>query len=631
MDGRLLNYYERELRYLREGGAEFAKEYPTIAGRLLLDEFACADPYVERLLEGFAFLAARVNLKLDAEFPRLTQSLLQTIYPHYLSPTPSMCVVQFQPEPGDPALDEGFRLPRQSTAVRNPLGPGQRTACEYRTAHDVTVYPVVVEQAQYATRELPTMNLPAPIGAPSRPARAGVVLRLRCLSDKGFAGLKLDALPLFIRGTLETQSKVYEQVFAQARAVVIQPATKSLNRWAEVIPVTSDGQGIRRIGFGDDEALLPYTRRSFHGYRLLHEYFAFPQRFMFFELNGLAAGLRRCKDQLVDVTILMEREDLRLESALDASNFVPYCTPAINLFPKTCDRIHVADRFNEFHVVPDRNRPMDFEVYDVTAVSGYGEQLTQEKPFLPFYFARDYDADAPGAYYTMNRLPRAESQRERKSGTRSKYTGSEVYISLVDAVAAPYASDLRQLGIKATCTNRDLPLFLPADATFALDNGGPVSTVHCVSGQPTTPRASYAEGQIAWRLISHLSLNYLSLVDSDRGQGAAGLREILSLYANLAEPDHRKQIDGIKSIESESVVRRAPLPGPIAFVRGLKETVTLDEAAFVGTGPFLLGAVLEQFFAKYVSINSFTETVVKTIERGEIMRWPPRIGHRKVL
>ena len=634
MDGRLLNYFERELRYLREVGHEFAREFPKVAGRLSLEEFTCADPYVERLMEGFAFLAARVNLKLDAEFPRLTQSLLQTIYPHYLSPTPSMCVVQFEPEFGEPSLADGFVLPREKTSIRSLLGRGERTACEYRTAHNVTLYPVIVEQAEYATRELPTMNLPAPPGVESRPGRAGIRLRLRCMSDKGFAGLKMDALPLFIRGTAETQSKIYEQIFSQARAIVVQPAIKSPNRWAEVIPVTSKGEGIRRVGFDDSDALLPCTNRSFHGYRLLHEYFAFPQRFMFFEINGLQQAFRRCKEQLVDVTILMEREDLRLESGIEASNFVPYCTPAINLFPKRCDRIHVSDRFNEFHVIPDRTRPLDFEVYDVKAVTGYGENLSQEKPFLPFYCARDYDRDAPGAYYTTNRVPRTETQKEQKSGRRSKYAGSEVYVSLVDAIAAPFDADLKQLAIEATCTNRDLPLFLPIGRTstdFTVDSGGPVSAVKCVSGAPTFPRPSYAEGQMAWRLISHLSLNYLSLVDSDRGQGAAGLREILSLYADLAEPHIRKQIDGVKSVESESVTRRAPIPGPITFVRGLKETVTLDEAAFEGTGAFILGAVLEQFFAKYVSINSFTETVVKTMERGEIMRWPPRIGQRKVL
>nr|MCU0808986.1 type VI secretion system baseplate subunit TssF [Candidatus Contendobacter sp.] len=209
----------------------------------------------------------------------------------------------------------------------------------------------------------------------------------------------------------------------------------------------------------------------------------------------------------------------------------------------------------------------------------------------------------------------------------------EVYLSLVDADEAPYRGNLRQLAVTTLCTNRDLPLHMPVglgQTDFTLASGAPVRAVRCLAG-PTKPRPSHAQGDTAWRLISHLSLNYLSLADTDARQGAVALRELLALYGDLAEAAVRKQIDGVNSVQAVPVTRRAPIPGPIAFARGLEVTVNLDEAAFEGSGIFLLGSVLEQFFAKYASINSFTETVVKSTERGEIIRWPARIGRRHTL
>ncbi len=630
MDSRLLEHYQRELRYMREMGGEFARDFPKIAGRLAIDEFACADPYVERLLEGFAFLSARIQVKMDAEFPRFVQSLLQTIYPQYLAPTPSMCVVQFQPQLNDPALADGHKVPR-STCVRSLLGAGERTACEYRTAHPVTLYPINIEEANYLTRELSLLDLsPATAGLP-KGISAAIRLRLRCTLGAPFSETSMDRLPLFLRGTPDTSIRLYEQLFAHARAIVVQPATRPVN-WRHIIHV-KPGHGLFRVGFDDDQALLPYGHRSFHGYRLLHEYFTFPQRFMFFELGGLLAGLKKCNDTVVDVVVLLDNTELNLENAVDATNFAPFCAPAINLFPKRCDRIQISDRFSEFHAVPDRTRPQDFEVYEVTGVTGYAESSAQAREFMPFYSARDFDQEGL-AYYTTNRVPRTNSEKEQRVGRRSKYAGSEVYISLVDAKAAPFSHELRQLGIEALCTNRDLPLFLPVgrgETDFTVDGAGPIQSVRCMSGPPTQPRPSHAEGQIAWRLVSHLSLNYLSLVDGERGQGAGGLRELLSLYADLSEPHIRRQIDGIRSVASAPVIRRMPTQGPVVFARGIQETVTLDEAAFEGTGAFLLGAVLEQFFNKYVGINSFTETIVKTMERGEIMRWPARAGQRHLL
>jgi type VI secretion system protein ImpG len=624
MDRRLLSYYNRELAHLREMGAEFAREFPKIAGRLALEDFSCADPYVERLLEGFAFLTSRVQLKLDAEFPRFTQSLMETLYPHYLAPTPSMTVVQLQPDLAEGALADGVKIPRGS-AMKSLISKGEPTACDYRTAHDVTLWPVSIAEAQYYTRDLASLELPS--GIPT--TKAALRLRLAASPTIPFAKMSMDRLAVFIRGAGDVQMRIYEQIFAHGVGIVVQSKGKPV-KWREVIK----GREIRPIGFDDKEALLPYGARSFSGYRLLHEYFAFPQRFLFFELGGLNAGIRRCADQHVDVVVLLNEPDVKLEGAIDANNFAPFCTPAVNLFAKSADRIHLTEKASEFQVIPDRTKPLDFEVYQVLGVKGHGVRADQEQEFSSFYSARDFDDEAGGAYYTVHRVPRMASSREQRVGQRSKYPGSEVYITLVDSKAAPYRSDLRQLSVSTLCTNRDLPIFLPVgrgSTDFNLQSGGPVVAIRSMTSVPTTPRPSHAEGEMAWRLISHLTLNYLSITDTGGGEGAAGLRDLLELYGNVMDPAIRKQVDGVKNLTSEPAVRRVNTPGPIAFARGLRVLLTLDESAFEGTGVFLLGSVLEQFFAKYVSINSFTETVLKTVERGEVMRWPARMGLRHIL
>jgi type VI secretion system protein ImpG len=274
---------------------------------------------------------------------------------------------------------------------------------------------------------------------------------------------------------------------------------------------------------------------------------------------------------------------------------------------------------------------MDFEVYDVTRVLGSGAGAEAQQEFMPFYTrqnARRHSTDT--AYFTIRRAPRLLSERQRRLGPRSSYIGSEVFLSLVDAREAPYSPDLRQLALTTLCTNRDLALHLTIAQDrndFTLQSSAPLKSVHCVSG-PTAPRPSHAEAETAWRLISQLSLNYLSLLDNDADQGAAALRDLLTLYGGEGEVERRQEVGGLRSVVSRQIMRRIPAAGPVAFGRGLEIVVTFDEAAFAGSGAFLLGSVLEQFFAKYVSINSFTETVVRTLQRGDVIRWPTRTGRR---
>ena len=634
MDPRLLQYYNLELQHLREMGAEFGQQFPKIAARLGMNGLEVADPYVERLLEGVGFLAARVHLKLDAEFPRFTQALLETVYPHYLAPTPSMLVAQITPEPNEPSLASGFTVPRGST-MQGMVGGDDATACEFRTAQDVTLWPLEIVSASYFAfaPDLPLTALPA-----AQRIKSGIRIRLKTTGAADLNKLALDRLPFYLGGRNDLANKLSELCGATVVGALVLPV-KPAPRPYEVLPATS----VRPIGFDDDQAVLPVTLRTFQGYRLLQEYFSFPQRFRFFEVSGLSKPLARFGGKEFELVLLFGRGDGALESGVDASSLSLFCTPAVNLFAKRADRIHVDEGSYEYHVVPDRTRPLDFEVYQVTSVMGHGIGSDSEREFFPFYSAYSTDEARDAAYFTTRREPRLVTAEQRRKGQRSSYIGTEVFLSLVDPSHAPFASDLRQLSIQILCTNRDLVLQMPVGlgkSDFTLDAAAPVERIRVVSG-PSRPYAPLADGAIAWRAISHLSVNYLSLVDATTHEGASALREVLELYASGTDMSARKQIEGIRSVRVEPVVRRLPPSADrvrsggrgstLAFGRGLEITVEVDELAFEGGSAYLLGSVLEQFFARYASMNSFTETALRSQGRGEIHRWQPLWGSRPTL
>lgn len=533
-----------------------------------------------------------------------------------------MAIVRFEIDPQQPALAEGVPIPR-GTSLKSNLGKGERTPCMFQTAHDVKLLPLRVLEARYFTRDVQELNLAPEIGA-----RAALRIRLQTTGGQTFDKISLEDLTFYVRGADDLPSSICEQIFARKLGLVIQSVADRGKELAR-LPAAK----IQRVGFSPEEALLPPSPRGFEGYRLLREYFALPQRYLFFRLTGLAEATKKQKSDQIDLTIPLKEQETSLERRIDGSCFELFCTPAVNLFSKILDRISLSDSFYEFHVVPDRNRTTDFEVFEIESVTGYSANSSEEREFRPFYLAKDADSGV-GAYYTTNRAPRMLTANERQFGKKSSYAGTELFLTLVDANSAPYRADLRELGVKALCTNRHLPIQMAVGVgrtDFSMAVNAPVNAIRCITG-PTLPKPSHTEGRFFWRLISHLSLNYLSLVDSAKGdEGAAGLRELLKLYCEENNRLALRQIEGLLTVKSKPVVRRVAAPGPISFARGLEITLSFDEAAFEGTGIFTLGAVLEQFFAKYVSLNSFTETVIRSKQRGEIVRWPTRMGIRQIL
>ncbi|MBD9415848.1 type VI secretion system baseplate subunit TssF [Pseudomonas sp. PDM16] len=619
MDPRLLNYYNDELAYLRELGAEFAKQYPKVAARLGMCGTEVTDPYVERLLEGFCFLTARIHLKMDAEFPRFSQRLLEVVYPNYLSPTPAMCIVQFTPGEMGGNHENGFVVAR-GTRLKEPLRAERRTQCEFRTAHTVELWPLTLASARFegapADVRLARLQL-------DRPIRSTLHLRLDFTSAHGGQAPGLDRLSLHLRNSGQLASHLYELLCGHTLGIAVRPTDSG--EWT-LLPASS----LQPEGLSEDESLLPYSPRGFQGYRLLHEYFAMPARYHFIAIDGLAKALAGSRDASgFEILILLDRNASEYETLIGPEHFALFCTPAVNLIDMRSDRVPVAGNRHEFHVVPDRARPMDYEVYSVALAEGFGQDNTVEAEFRPFYTCVAQDRGEHGSYFSVRREPRRPSDSSRRHGARTTYIGSEVFLSLVDRKEAPYSGTLRQLGVEMTVSNRDLPMLMSIGSNQDLIPLGslPVSAVRIIEG-PTKPQPAAPEGELTWRLISQLGLGYQTLTDLTPEQGAEALRELLTLYAALGDAAVARQARGLLGASLKPVTRRLPGYGPLTFGRGVAIDLTVDETQFAGGSAYLFGTVMERFLARHVGLNTFIEVSLSSAQRGRIGQWAPRFGTR---
>lgn len=626
MDPQLLDYYNKELIYMREMAGEFATSHPKIARRLGMHGTEVDDPYVERLIESFSFLSARMQIKLDAEFPRFTQRLLEVLYPNYLSPTPSMAVAQLHPSVKEGDFSRGFVVPR-ATAFHAKVPAGEETPCEFRSSQDVTLWPIEIVDAKLtgAPPDIPALERYVP---PHVQVTGALRLRLRMVGERNFSDLiGLDRLPVYLRGTEQVASHLFELLHTSAIATFTGEPGNLMQR----PHVVTDGALVHE-GLGPEQGLLPLEWNTFHGHNLLHEYFACPERFYFFTLTQLAAGLSRVAGKEAEVLILLTKPPGALGSLVDVGQFALFCTPVINLFERRTDRIEINATQPEFHLVPDRSRPLDFEVYSVKAIAGQQAQTTAAMDFRPLYQTLNEDEGNYGRYFSVRREPRLASDTSRKYGTRTPYVGTEVFISLVDQNEAPYSESIRYLSVKALLTNRDLPCLVPRNgiSDLAVSDSIPVASVGLIR-PPSTPKSPFAQREIAWRLIRQLGFNHLPLADMPHREGAQALRDMLRLFVSIDNNVQRRQIESLVGSRIERVTRRLPGAGPLIYGRGVLCTLSVDEEGFSGTSPYLFGLVLEHYLARHVSINVFTQTALESMQRGVVARWPVRMGGRGIV
>ena len=625
----LLQYYERELTFLRRMGAEFAQRYPKVAGRLMLEPNKCEDPHVERMLEGFAFLAARVHLRIDDDFPEISEALLNIVYPHYVRPIPAMSIAQFALDRDQGKLTTGYRLPRGTMLYSRPV---DGVPCKFQTCYDTTLWPLDVTAVQWTA---PDRLRPA-----ARLGDATAVLRIeiRCQPDVTFAKLGLQTLRFHLNGAGNLTAALYELLNTSDREIVVREIAGAPGVSASPKSIALPASSLTPAGLGPDEGMLPYPGRSFEAYRLIQEYFAFPEKYMFLDLGGFdklaAAGFGGAIEILIPIPAF-ERGEWRamLEAGVTQSTMRLGCSPIVNLFAQVSEPLLLTQRRSEYPIVADARRRLTTEIFSVDQVSAATPDSRQALRFLPFYGPSQASrraatgSDAPADSGEPSGLHWLS--KRRASGWRTD-DGTDVLLSFVDRSGRSAHPDQDVVTTRLTCFNSDLPsrlAFGQSAGDFEMDGAGPIREITALMKPTRVIQPPLGNGQ-TWRLVSQLSLNYLSLVES----GVEALRETLRLHDFGDSPAARRQIDGILSVNSAPTFARIVTDHGLTFARGRRVDIDLDEEQFAGGGVFLFGAVLERFLGLYASMNSFSVLSLTARQRKRaVHEWPARAGWKPLL
>ncbi|GAB3400558.1 type VI secretion system baseplate subunit TssF [Massilia agilis] len=608
----LLPYYERELGYLRHDLREFAERYPKIAGRLLISGEVCEDPHIERMIESFGLLNARIAKRLDDDYPEFTEALFEVLYPHYLRPFPSCSIARMERDPASKQAAAGV-IPRgtqlNTLAVRG-------TACIFRTVYPVTVAPLALTDASFA----PIIDTPEAIQAPAG-ATSSVSLTIACTEQLALSQLGMSQLRVFIDGEPSFCAALRDALFMRTLAAYAE--ADGCGRWVQLPAIP-----VRSAGFDDNESLIDFPARSHAAYRLLAEYFCFPEKFNFFDIDLAALtatmppGTRRMTLHLALAGMRADSNTARILGSLSSNNLLLYCTPVVNLFQRCGEPIRLTHATASYPVLGDARRAFAFEVYSIDSVNLVRQTLQGETvvAFSPFYSLKHGQTpEQHGHYWAMR----------RDDVMAEKSPGHETQISIVDIDFDPAEVETHTLNVELTCTNRDLPTALaygqPGGDLFL--EGFGLKRINFL--RKPTPSCRFERGRGAhWRLISHLALNHLSLSDG----GADALREMLSMYDLTGSPWSQRQIGGIVAVSQQPAT--AWLPGnPFAcLVRGVQVRMTIEEEAFVGSGIYAFAHVIERFLALYVHANSFTQLVLLSAKSGEeLLKCAPRSGDLNLL
>jgi type VI secretion system protein ImpG len=579
----LLQYYKRELGYLREQGANFARRYPKVASNLALHGAESLDPHTERLIESVAFLGARVHQDLDREFPQIAAALLDNLCPSLIQPVPSMTVAEFRLDPSQGKVTAGFRIPAH-TALYASAANGLQ--CRFRTAWETVLWPVSLTRAVL---------------------EGGASLRLtfECRPDTDFAELELERLRIHLHGDWMTTMPLYDFLVSDLVSASIQPEGEA----ARALPPGC----WREVGYAEGENVLPQPPNAHPAYGLMQEYFSFPRKFHFFDLGNLHVDSADCRR--FDVTLTFQQPPRGL-GYIETDNFRLDCTPLVNLFPKTSEPIVVDHRHYEYLLVADRQREATTEVHSILSVTA--SDPNAERPVLVPSFA------ALGHIGSDDQTRFWSSRREHS--LRKDISGTDVFLSFVDRSNTAAVPSEPVIFANLLCTNRRLAEQVPIGARMVAEGVSKTATVKCLY-EPTSQRNPPLGSETLWRLVSLLTLNHQSLVDGSTGKDQ--LREMLMLFASDNTRD-QEQIRGIKGLQARSVTGRVGHDAWRGYCRGTEVTLAFEEEAFVGGSQLMMSAVLARFFAMYTSINSFVQLGVN---RGDEVwkQWEPMSGRQLVL
>ena len=587
-----LQRYNEEISALRNRASRFAAAFPKIAGRLRMTGEVADDPHVERLIQSFAYSAARVRQKLDDEFPELSDALLETLYPHYLAPLPSMCMVRLSPSE---TLSSVQSVPRHTEVLAEPVA-GE--ICRFRTTQQVDVAPVRISGASLDGQ---------PITAPASSfSSAAACLRISLkphVAEGSLRDIGLKRLRFYLSAPWRQACSLYELLVNHTVGIALARHS------SDTAPVFLRADNLKPAGFSADEAMLPYPANSFSGYRLLTEFFALPHKFMFFEIDGLEAW----SNEELEIFIYLNETDAKLEQSVSLRDFELHVTPVVNLFEQTCEPVNIDGARTEYRLVPDSRRQKTREVHSVQRVLLTGRN-GEEQSCRPFFTRSQYEK--------VSAFWQASRRFDEDDGT------CDMDIVFVDGRHRSRGLAGAVASVDALCLNRDLPEKLPyggGHPKLQLATG--VESVGKVEAliPPTAPvRHSEQQGR-HWRLMSHLLLNHLSIFDND----GAALKDILSLYAFKDAPETKQLVDAIAGVTARSSTARLADGG---MVPGTDITVEFDAAAIDRPSAFLFGSVLNRFFSLYASINSFTRLTVTLKGRSQpVATWPATAGHRPLI
>ena len=612
MTDELLPWYNRELAWFRRHARDFARNHPKIASRLRLGADGSQDPHVERMIEAFAYLNARTRKKIDDNFPELTDALLHSLYPHFLAPLPSMFITQLTLQEGEVTDVAGYSVARGTALETEPI---DGEPCRFRTCYDVTLLPLRV-----ASAELRGLPVEAPLTPFSADAQSVLRIRLNATAqERPLRDMVFDSLRLFLNGSVSHVYALHELLLNNCLGLAVgHTASDDQAAWVR-------GPAFAPVGFEDDQSILPYPPHSQPGYRLLTEFFSFPAKFLFVDLTSLQQlSLDRFEDSL-EVFVYLDRSILDLEQNVTAETFRTGCTPVVNLFEQRAEPIHMNETSTSYRLSADIRRPQAVEIYSidqVTASSPDGDELE----FLPFHSASHHTSHDDTAYWQQQRV-------DADSNGAGVDEGTEIDLTFVDLNASRALRDDWYIDAQVTCCNRDLPARLPYGGgqprLYLSDGQGAVGDIRCLTAPTATVRPQRRRPAF-WQLISHLSLNHLSIVDE--ADGGAALREILNLYNINDDLDGRTIISGLLSVTSRRVTRRIPGDRFGGFCRGVEVELEFDAERYSRNNLYLFASVLERFLGLYCSINSFTRLIARVRGREQpLAAWEARAGDKVLI
>ena len=588
------HFYQSELTALRQLGSRFAERNPALAPFL---GQAGRDPDVERLLEGFAFLTGRLRQKLDDGLPELTHSLMHLLWPNYMRPLPAFSMLQFDPldRPG-PAL----RVERETRVASKPI---EGVSCQFRTCYPTDVLPLQLVELKHSLNGSGAM----------------LSLRLNMTCDGHLGELALSRLRLHLSGERYISQMLYLGLLRHLHNVEVVPLDGEGNVLeSDSLAFTLAPNCIQPVGFAEDEALIPYPLNTFRGYRYLQEYFAFQDKFLFVDLNGLERLSTLPEDTLKQVRGLELRFDIRNSSAQrlrpTLDNVKLYCTPIVNLFQHDAMPVRLDGKQDEYLLMPSKFGLEHCGVFSVDGVTGWrvdGKGSQTYVPFESFEHDPNFDVLNKQAHYSV---------RQRSA---MLHEGLDTYLSF--DTCQPEVSET--LSIELTCTNQNLPRRLNQGDICLPSEGMPEFLVFRNIGPVTSSYAPPLTRDFLWKLISNMSLNYLSLANVDALKVILETYDLPRYYDQHAERASKKLLNGLKSIRHEHVdrlLRGLPL-------RGLRTELTIDPQGYIGEGDlFVFASVLNEFFALYASLNSYHELRVNSTQ-GETYQWTPRMGLQPLL